>query len=73
VVFVVFVSDIERRVGEDKVGKRFFDFTEDFYTVAAYYSVEQFLHGDMLNRKEEKRNTKYDMRDLGRVLFSNYL
>ena len=54
VVFIVFISDIELRVGEDEVDKRFFGFTEDFYTVATYYPVEQFLHSDILKSKREK-------------------
>ena len=50
VVFVVFVADVERRVGKDKVGKGLFDFAQDLYTIAAYYLVDKLTHKDILQR-----------------------
>lgn len=48
VVFVVFVADVERRVGKDKVGKGLAGPAQNLYAVAAYYPVEKFLHSDIL-------------------------
>ena len=57
-VVVVLIADIEGRVGENKVGKRLFDTAEDFYAVAAYYLVDEFLHGDIIRCKQAKVKPK---------------
>jgi hypothetical protein len=44
VVFVIFVADIEGRVGEDEVCERLFDPAEKLYTVATNYIIQQFIH-----------------------------
>jgi hypothetical protein len=44
VVFIVFVADVERRVGKNEVGKGFAYFAEDLYTVAADYLIQELLH-----------------------------
>ena len=48
VVFIVFVADIERRIGEDEVCKGFANLAEDIYTIVAYYLILKFLHTDIL-------------------------
>jgi len=48
VVFIVFVADVEGRVGEDEVGEGLANLAEDLYTVAAYNLIEKFLHIDIL-------------------------
>ena len=40
VVFIVFVANIKWRIGEDKVGERLINLTQNLNTVAAYYPVE---------------------------------
>jgi hypothetical protein len=47
-VFIVFVADVERRVGKDKVGKGFSNPAQNLYTITAYYFIEKFLHSDIL-------------------------
>ena len=43
-VVVVLIADIKRRIGEDKVHKRFFDFAQQVDTVAADDLILKFTH-----------------------------
>jgi hypothetical protein len=44
VILVVFVADIERRVGKNKISERLSNFAENFDAVTTYYPVEQLRH-----------------------------
>jgi hypothetical protein len=48
VVFIVFVADVEGRVGEDEVGKWFAGLDQNLYAITAGYLVEELLHNDIL-------------------------
>jgi len=48
VVFVVFVSYVERWVRKDKVGKTFFVPAEEFDAVVADDFVDEITHGAIL-------------------------
>jgi hypothetical protein len=49
VVLVVFVADVEGRVGKDEVDKGFAGLVQYLYAIAAGYLVEELLHNDILH------------------------
>ena len=50
VVFIVLITDIKRRIGENQVCERLADLSQQFDAIAANYPIEIFLHGDMIHR-----------------------